>query len=180
MIHEQSRTPILLFMDPSTSGCGAVTTAQAYHMVPTPHTLHPNLYICHLEPLNALVALKVWTPMFTGYLVHLFSDNPTAVAIFQAGRGRDTFIQACTKEVWLTCTAWDITLAMGHVSGASLESTADALSRWHLGQPYQARMDRLLATHAITCISVPGELFHLSQDLYCFLLFTHVCPLSGG
>ena len=57
------------------------------------------------------------------------------MAIFQVGRGRDAFIQACAREVWLTCAAWDITLAVGHVAGTMLEATADALSRFHLGQP---------------------------------------------
>ena len=118
---------------------------------------HHNVSICYLEALNAVVALKVWAPMFTGNLVHLFSDNTTAVAILQTGRGRDAFIQACTREICLTCATWDSTLSMGHVSSASLEGTADALSCWHLGQPYQARVDRLLATHTITCISVPGN-----------------------
>ena len=80
------------------------------------------------------MAVKVWAPHFRGQLVHLFSDNATAVAIFQAGNGRDDFIQACSRELWLTCATWDITLAVGYVPGTSLKDTADALSRWHLGQ----------------------------------------------
>ena len=164
LIHEESRTPIPLFVDACTSGCGAVTSDQAYHRVFPPQILHQNLPICHLEALNAVVALKVWAHMFSGHLVHLFSVNTTSVAIFQVGRSRDAFIQACTRGIWLTCATWDITLAVGHISGASLEGTADALSRWHLGQPYQARVDRLLATHAISCISVHCEFFHLCQE----------------
>ena len=31
---------------------------------------------------------------------------------FQAEKGRDAFIQACTREIWLTCTALDVTLAV--------------------------------------------------------------------
>ena len=83
-----------------------------------------------------MVAIKIWAQQLSGHLVHLFLDNATSVAIFQAGRGRDAFIQACEREIWLTCAAWDITLAVGHVSAMSLEGTADALSRWHLGQPF--------------------------------------------
>ena len=128
------------------------------------HILHQNLSICHLEALNALVAVKVWAPHVKGQLVHLFSDNATAVDIFQAGKGMDAFIQACSREIWLTCAAWDITLAVGHVPGTSLEDTADALSRWHMGHPYQEQVDRLLAYH-IRCIPVPDHLFHLAQDL---------------
>ena len=103
--------------------------------------------------------------VYQAAIVHLFSNNTTAVAIFQVGNGRDTFIQGCTKEIWLTCTAWDVTLAVGHMSGASLLDTANALSCWHLGPLYQSRVDVLLASYNITCIEVPEELFHLFQDL---------------
>ena len=81
------------------------------------------------------MAVKVWAPHFRGQLVHLFFDNATVVAIFQAGRGRDDFIQAYARELWLTCNAWDITLAVGHVPGTSLEDTADALSHLHIRSP---------------------------------------------
>ena len=57
-----------------------------------------------------MTAVKVLAPMFTRQLVHLFSDNTTAVTIFQVGKGRDAFIQAYAREIWLTCTAWNITL----------------------------------------------------------------------
>ena len=111
------------------------------------------------------MAVKVWAPHFKGQLVHLFSDNAKAVAIFQAGKCWDAFIQACSRELWLTCTAWDITLAGGNVPDTSLEDTADALSRWHMGHPYQERVDMLLASHNIKCIPVPDHIFHLAQDL---------------
>ena len=95
-----------------------------------------------------MIAVKVWAPVFARQLVHLFSNNTTA----------------CDLEIWLTCTAWDITLVVGHVSGASLLDTADALSQWHLGPLYRSRVDVLLTSH-ITWVEVPEEPFHLSQDL---------------
>ena len=104
------------------------------------HILHQQLSICHKETLNAVADSKVWAPIFTKQLVHLFADNTTAVAIFQAERGRDTFINACAKEIWLTCTAWDGSLAVEHVSGASLLDTAGLLSCWHMDQQYQAKV----------------------------------------
>ena len=56
-------------------------------------------------------------------------------------------------------------LAVGHVSGVSLTSTADAaLSRWHLGQEDKDSVKVLLEDHNITCIHVPEEMFHLSND----------------
>ena len=165
LIHEDSTAPISLFVDACTTGCRAVIAGQAYHKVSPPPTSSTKICLSHLEALNALVVVKVWVPHFRGHLVHLFSDNATAVAIFQTGRGRDVFIQVCARELWLICTAWDITLAVGHVPGLSLEDIADALSRWHLDHPYKERVDRLLTCHNIRCISVPDHFFDLAQDL---------------
>ena len=67
-----------------------------------------------------------------------------AVAIFQAGKGTDPFIQTCARGIWLPCTAWDVTLAVGHVPDTSLSDTADALIRWHLGQSYKDKVEAVL------------------------------------
>ena len=37
---------------------------------------------CHLEALNAVVAIKTWTQKYKGKQLHLFSNSATAVAIF--------------------------------------------------------------------------------------------------
>ena len=87
------------------------------------------------------------------------------MAIFHAGRGRDPFLQACAREIWLTCAVSDIILAVGHVSGASLTDTADALSRWHLGQVYKDKVQLMLSNYNIACIPVPPLLSSLSNDL---------------
>ena len=165
IIHEDDRVPVHLFVDACTSGCGAVTKWAAYHTQFAPHVVREGHPICHLEALNAVVAITLWAPSFSKSLVHLFSDNTTAVAIFHVGRGRDSFLQACAREIWLTCAVWDITLAVGDVSGASLTDTADALSRWHLGQVYKDKVHLLLSANNITCTAVPPLLFTLSNDL---------------
>ena len=64
-----------------------------------------------------------------------------------------------------TCIAWDVTLTVGHVSGASFSATADALRFWHLGQSYKNKVEALLIDNDISCITVPDELFHLWNDL---------------
>ena len=128
LIHKDARVPIPLYVDGCTSGCGAVTHTEVYHVQFPPHIVQQRLSICHLEAINAMVAVQIWAPIFTKQLVYLFSDNSTAVTIFQAGKGKDPFIQACAREIWLTCTAWDVTMAVGHVLGASLSDTTDSLS----------------------------------------------------
>ena len=54
------------------------------------------------------------------------------VAVFQAMRGRDPFIQACIREVWSTCTVNDIALSVVHTPWEQLIDSADALSEYHL------------------------------------------------
>ena len=61
---------------------------------------HP---VCYLETLNAVVAIKMFVQWHKDQFFHLFCDSATAVAIFQAGRERNTFLQACARELWLTC-----------------------------------------------------------------------------
>ena len=59
IIHEFDREPIYLFVDACTSGCEVVSNAEAYHMKFPPHILQQDLSICHLEALNAVVAVTV-------------------------------------------------------------------------------------------------------------------------
>ena len=125
IIHEDNRDPICLFVDTCTSGCRAVSNAEAYCMEFPLHILQQDLSIWHLEALNAVVAVKVWAPKFAKHLIHLLPDNSMAVAILQAGKGRDLFLQACTWDIWLTCAAWDITLAMEHVAVVTITATTD-------------------------------------------------------
>ena len=128
IIHEEDREPICLSVDGCLSGCGVVANSQAYHMEFPPHIQQQDLSICHLEALNAIVTMKVWASQFANQLIHFMSDNFTAVVIFQARKGWNPFLQACTREIWLTCAAWDIPLAVGHVPGVTITSTAGALS----------------------------------------------------
>ena len=76
-----------------------------------------------------MVAIKMWAPHLADRLVHLFSDNANTVTIFQAGRARDKFIQACAREIWLMCASWYITLVIAHIPGAHLTHTAGTVSR---------------------------------------------------
>ena len=139
---------------------GPSVTARLIIQFPA-YILQQTLFICHLEVLNAMVALKMWAPKLTTQLVHLFCDNVSAVA----GRGMDTFLQACTREVWLTCSIWDITLAISHVAGESLTDSANALSRWHLGQMCKDRVSALVKDMGVTLFSMPEELVLLSEHL---------------
>ena len=70
-----------------------------HHACFSPTILHQEHPICHLEALNVVVGMKLWAPLLADKLIHVYSDNATAVAIFQAGGGRDDFIQVCASDV---------------------------------------------------------------------------------
>ena len=111
------------------------------------------------------MAVKLWAPSLAHKRVHLYSDNTTAAAIFQAGRGREQFIQACAREVLLTCSTWDITLVVGHIQGSRLVDTADALSRWHLGQGFRDKAVSLIISQDLRLHTVPDSLFTLPDTV---------------
>ena len=58
LIHEDGRTPIPLYVDACESSCGALTMSHAYHATFSTSVLQQGHLICHLEALNAAVALK--------------------------------------------------------------------------------------------------------------------------
>ena len=109
VIHEESRSHIPIFVDACETGTGAICGHQVYHATFPAHMIHQPHPICHLEALNALAAVKNLDPTLHGALLHLYTDNTMAAAIFERGRGRDSFIQACARELWLVCTEHDLT-----------------------------------------------------------------------
>ena len=144
--------------------CACLPVAFNHATFPT-SILIQNHLIFHPEALNAAVALKVWAPLFSHQLVHLFSDNALAVSIFQAGQDRNAFLQHCARDIWLTCAKWDISLVIWHIPGEQLKDTADALSYCHLSAAYKERVSKLVADREITMYQVPDSVFNLSNDI---------------
>ena len=68
IIHED-REPICLYVDACPSDSVVVANSQAYHMEFPSHIQQQGMSICHLEALNAVVAMKVWAPQFANQLV---------------------------------------------------------------------------------------------------------------
>ena len=117
-----------------------------------------------LKAVNAVAALKTWEWWLKGCLVYLHTDKNTAAATFQLRRGRDSYIQACAWELWFICAHADITLAVSHMPGESLTKTADALSRFNMGQLFKSLVQRLVP-QGVQLINPGLKPFHLSDDL---------------
>ena len=74
ILHNEPRDPVSLYVDVCTTGCDAICQDEAYHTQFPQHILRQNLSFCHLEALNAVVAIKSWAQKHTGKL-HLFCDR---------------------------------------------------------------------------------------------------------
>ena len=110
-------------------------------------------------------AIQTWAPQFRGKLLHLYCDNTPAVDTFQAGHSKDSWIQACAQQIWPSCTTYDITLAVDHISGEHLTSLADTISSWYMGQYYKDYVNDLVQDRGITLFEIPCDAFQLSTSL---------------
>lgn len=89
---------------------------------------HP---IHHLEMLNIVIAVKLWSADWEHKVVRILCDNAAAVAVLQHGRSRDPFLLACARDIWFETAIRDINLLPQHAPGNTLV-TVDALSRAHM------------------------------------------------
>ena len=128
-----------LELDACLSGCGAIAGNQFYGREFPGEVRRLDHPIAHLEMLNIVVAIKLWCEQWSGYRVRIHCDNLNAVLVLQTGRSRDSFMQACAREIHLHTARRDISLLPVHCPGVTM-TRADALSREHLGRPYSTRV----------------------------------------
>ena len=101
-------------VDACNTGCGALCGAEVYHTIFPQGILNLEHPICEMEALNVAVAIKLWAPTLVSRRVRVYSDTSMSVAILQASKGRNSHIQACAREVWLSRALHDITLTCTH------------------------------------------------------------------
>ena len=97
--------------------------------------------------------------------MHLYCDYDTAVHIFQAGKGWDPFFESCARQLCLSCVSHDIILAVGYIPDEFLTSSANALSRWHMDQQFNDRVNCLIQDHGVMIINMSPQAFVLSPLL---------------
>ena len=136
-----------------------------FHLVPPHYMVVENHPICHMEAVNTVLPLGSGCIFLQGCLVLLHTDNNTAVAIFKVGRGRDSYRQACSRELWLICGHADITLAISHVSDESLTQMADAVNGYHMVQASKSQVHPLV-NQGVQLVNPAHNPFQLSDDLY--------------
>jgi hypothetical protein len=154
-----------MYVDSCSTGAGTLCQQQAYHLTYPQHILDKKPPICHLDALNCVIALKQWAHHLTHSKVVIHCDSATAVAVMQAGKGRDSYIQACAREIWLVAAMHHISLSVVHISGQQLTLTADALSRYHTAPKYREKVNNLIKQQHLAIVHPPPTSFLLSPIL---------------
>ena len=79
--------------------------------------------------LNVVVALKIWSKIWSDKKVKKFSDNLAVVEVLKSGKTKDPFLATCARNIWLITTIFNIEIIVVHVPGHN-NHIADLLSRW--------------------------------------------------
>ena len=141
--------------DACLTGLGGLFSAEYYHQEIPPQIQKLNLPIHNLECYNILIALRVWASQLRGRAVTIMCDNAASVSVLQSARGRDPFLLACARQIWLISSVNDITIHPRHKPGEQMDK-ADTLSRAHLGSKY---------SHKLKAITRDKKRIHLSPGL---------------
>ena len=157
--------PHVISVDSCSTGCGGVFRDQCYHYEYPAEITAAGLSACHLEMLNCLISLRLWSKDLRGETITLNSDSQIAVNVLQHGRSRDPFMLQCARNVWMLLSLYQITLISEHVSGESLILSADALSRYHLGGEFKERADYLIVSNNLTVVPISPDMLSLDYSI---------------
>ena len=131
-------------LDACLQGLGARCGSQVFAF---PHPMgYLDYNIAHLEMLNILVALRVWTHSWAKTRVRIACDNEAVVHVLGSGRTRDLTLAAITRNIQLQMATWDINLQVVHIPGKE-NKIADSFSRWELTENPQVKLLGLLPHH---------------------------------
>ena len=130
-----------LELDACLDGMGGVCGQYVYH-IPIERG-YGGLNIAHLEMVNILVALRVFSSIWTRKKLLIKCDNAAVVQVLTTGRAQDPFLGACARNIWFHAALIDVDVKYVHVLGVD-NVIADLLSRWgHTHENHEA-LNRLV------------------------------------
>ena len=150
------RTHTHIDVDACLTGCGGLMNETQYYHARFPEPiLQQNRPICHLEMLNIVAAIKIWAPQCNYHTITIHCDNSVAISVLATGRGRDSYLLRCAREIWFITALHHIQL-IAHHKPATQMKIPDALSRTHLSQTLD---------HHLSSLS-PNNRHHISEKLF--------------
>ena len=151
-----------LHIDACLTGVGGVWNNKVY-LAPIPTFVGLDLNITQLEMINVLIALRVWASHWAPSTVRFSCDNLSVVQVVTSGKTKDSFLNACLRNIWLITASYDIDLLIEHIQG-SKNIIADSLSRIF---SYKGISDTMLhhLTYDYTWEKVPIQVFDLNLHI---------------
>ena len=147
-----------LEIDSCLTGCGALCGTEFDSCKYPTRVLEAKHTITHLEMLNAVVALRLWSHVLQGQRFKIFCDNSNTCLALQKGRSKEIFMQACIRTIFLITVENDIEILVCHRPGVSLIA-ADALSRIHTSDKFREVLRESGLLEGKTRVMVPDAYF---------------------
>ena len=94
-----------------------------------------NWTILHLEMVNILIAIRLFTFFWASKKILIKCDNDAVVTVLKSGKTHDPYLAACARNVWYASAMSDIAIQYAHIRGSE-NGVADILSKWQ-GTPEQ-------------------------------------------
>ena len=150
--------------DACLNGCGGMSTDQYFHTV-FPAELLLRFQTIHLLEASAIiVALRLWGHRWRGMRILVYCDNFSVVSSLNSGRVQDKLLASCLREIWFLAAVHEFEIRARHLS-SSENRGADLLSRWHLNKTFQNEFVSTYGAFDLQPISVPVDLFILSDSV---------------
>jgi len=155
-------------VDACMTGIGAICwqAKQVFHLELPEEFLARNHHINELECLCLVVALKLWSPWIKHKQIIIFSDNMVTVTIVNTGRSKNSYLQACLREIAFILCVNEAELRTVHIEGRN-NRIPDYLSRWHLKGNFKAlfwdEMTKCNLAYSMSELQVPTEMLELSS-----------------
>ena len=123
--------------DACLEGCGGVGLGEYFHS-PFPKWIQRKAFhINALELLTIVVALRIWGHKLTGKRILIHCDNLSSVQVLNSGSTRDSYMQACLREICFHAACWEFEIR-GHFIPGVENRLPDLLSRWDLSSGHRS------------------------------------------
>ena len=112
-----------------------------------------------------MVAAKLWGRFWKGKKIVLFCDNTNSCRALNTGITRNSFMQACLREICFCTCIWEFQIRGREVSGSE-NRLPDFLSRWEENPKYRDLFYSAAAilNYELSEFCVTEDLFRFSHD----------------
>ena len=122
---------------------GAWSETKFFSQTFSPSVLEKSYPITQLEALTVIHALKYLLPPDPqNFIIVLNTDNKASQSVLSSGKGRNPFLTACSRQLWLIASLNSTDIQVQFKPGASLE-LADALSRANINEQLKIKAKEL-------------------------------------